>query len=146
MSARVRSLPERTVRVGAAAFNEAIDARLATDTGGDMKLSGFGGSRRRARKISTKTRISGGGRIASAVIQAKGGAWAILEKGAKPHVVGRRRDGKGGLHMNAGGGWKSGPWRVSGSPAKQTFTRGVDDGRAAAKAAMAEELRKAVSG
>lgn len=144
VSARVRSLPEQTVRVGADAFNEAITLRLQRDTGGDMKLSGAGGRRGRSKKLATKTRISGGGRIESATITAKGAQWSWLEKGTDAHVVGRRRDGKGGLHMNTGRGWKTGPWRVSGSPAKHTFSKGVDDGRAAARDAMRDELRRAI--
>jgi hypothetical protein len=145
VSARVRSLPERTVRVGADAFNESITARVRTDTGGDMKLSGFGGRSGKGTRIATTTRISGGGRIATATIRLRGAQAAILEKGARPHTVGRRRDGKGGLHMNVGG-WKTGPWRVSGSPAKQTFTKGIDDGRAAARSAMDAELSGAIRG
>lgn len=143
VSTRVRSLPERTVRVGADAFNESITARVRQDTGGDMRLSGFAG---RGKRIATTTRISGGGRIASATIRLRGPQAAILEKGAKPHTVGRRRDGKGGLHMTPGAsGFKTGPFRVSGSPAKRTFSNGIDDGRAAAREAMQAELRGALA-
>lgn len=140
-SARFRSLPEQLVRVGADALNESIMQQLRADTGGDQRLSGFG---RRGKKMATTTRISGGGRIASAVIRARGPQWAIVEKGADPHLVGRRRDGKGGLHMNAGGGWRTGPWRVSGSPAKRTLSKGRDRGRAPALAAMEALKRQAV--
>lgn len=140
-SARIRSLPEQLVRVGADALKESITDQLRRDSGGDAKLSGFG---RRGRKMATNTRISGGGRIASAVIKARGPQWAILEKGTDAHLVGRRRDGKGGLHMNAGRGWRTGPWRVSGSPAKRTFSKGVERGRRPAVSAMAERKRQVI--
>lgn len=142
VSTRVRSLPERTVRVGADAFNEAIAERVRKDTGGDARLSGFG---RRGKRVATTTRVSGGGRVASVVIRMRGPQAAILERGAQPHVVGRRRDGKGGLHMTPGGDWRTGPFRVSGSPAKRTFTLGVEAGRARARDAMQDELRKALA-
>lgn len=131
------------MRAGAAVMNEHIIKRLQADTGGDQKLSGA----KKGSKLGTTTRISPGTRIASALIAAsprKGAAqWSWLQKGTQAHDVGRRRDGKGGLHMRVNGGdFKTGAFRVSGSPAKRTFTEGADEGRKPTAEAMRDEIRK----
>lgn len=143
IAARLRTLPEEAVRVGADAANVKIIERVRQDTGGDQQLSGTGTKGRK--KLATTTRVSGGVSIGTANIAAspaRGKAqWSWLERGTQPHTVGRRRDGKGGLHMTPGAGWKTGPFRVAGSPAKRTWSEGARAGVEAARTAMLGVVR-----
>jgi hypothetical protein len=147
LARRVATLPERVVRAGAEAMNRQIIAELKADTGGDQALSGMGKGRRgRKTKLATTTTVTGGVRIATAIIKASPrrarGQWAIIEEGTGERISGRKRGG-GGLHMHIPGeGWFTGPWSAGRSPAKHTFTDGVRRGVAPAERAMAEAFER----
>ena len=142
-AARVASAPERMVDAGAAVLVEAIDRRVRGDTGGDARMSG-----RPKKRIAVRVRYGRGQSIATAVLTPSPGApWTWLEKGTRPHTVGARRDGRGGLHLHVpGAGWKTGPITVSGAPPKRTWTRGNADGLDEARRAMADVASAAIRG
>ena len=138
-AARVASLPERMVDAAAAELVDAIDRRVVADTGGDRRMSG-----RPRRAIAVRVRYGRGVRLASAVLTPSPGAqWTWLEVGTRPHVIGRRRDGRG-LHLRTPDGWRTGPVAVAGTAGKRTWTRGTAAGMPAARRAMAAMLGEAV--
>jgi hypothetical protein len=150
LARRMRSLPEQMVRAGAVEMQRGITAELKSDTGGDQALSGFGKSRRgRRAKMATTVTVTGGTALATATVKASGarGMWTIIEEGTGERVVGRltrKTSGPGGKHMTIGGQWRTGPWSAGRSPAKHTFTDGVERGTAPAERAMTEAWEQVV--
>lgn len=132
LSSRLKSAPEQAVKAGASVFEDALKQSVQRDAGSDQRLSGA-----KKNKLATATKTSGGEFLATATVQANKPAraqWSWLEKGTSPHTVGKK-------HMLVGGAWKTGPWRVGGSPSKRTFSDAVTQARSKAVEAMKDVLR-----
>lgn len=168
VSAGLKVLDKRIVKVAAKAVHDAIDVQVVKDTGGDGRLSGYGA--KAATLVVGEKPITNGIRL-----QPPGrgvyGQFLIVEAGADPHRVaakGVKFTGKGAVakrkaqaaarESGARGAFSGAkplrtPWgpryrltRPVSSPAKRTWTKGVEAGRQDAVEAAREELAKILAG
>lgn len=119
LAKRYRDLPERQVRAGAAELRKTTLTQLKHDVGSDRALSGVWLKGRGKVKYPLNVTLTVDKTAHAAVgifqvVRKQRGLWSIIEGGT-----------------------------VTGSPAKFTFTRGVDAGMNAAEDAMADEWGKA---
>lgn len=137
---RVRALPQDVVTVAAGEIADATLARCRADLGGDARFSGMGSS---GPRLDVETKTASGGDAAVVVVPSNAGIVTILEEGTRPHRIGSKRPGSRAIRV--AGTWITGPVTVSGSPAKRSWSRGIEDGRPAAVRAAHDELGKAVA-
>lgn len=134
------------------AMKMAVTPLMSGASGGDLRLSGYGGSR---------TREQGGRRIGVQYKKAKGagvlfsayGPAHILERGTSKHAVGIGRSKKAAdviIMKMPDGNWATGPFFAGGSPASHPFERGVAIVRPnverIAGAKVTKSMRKAFGG
>lgn len=118
--AEVRDIPKQAVGEVGAIVKLAHEVEVARVTGGDRMLSGMGNKARLTAQVIP--RPSGGS--ASAVVQPyPKGQWAIVEEGAKQHLVGSRRSGsrrrlKEAFAARSLGGLRDADFGFLGNPAR----------------------------
>ena len=118
-----------------------LEARRAT---GDGRMSGMG---RRAPRLRTVARVRSSSSSSSAeVVGVPAGGWAILEGGARPHVIGAGGRRPAGVLMGPGMRHPvRGPVRHPGAPAKGSWSKvaaaGAEETRELALELVAEALR-----
>lgn len=95
-TAVIGGLAHDAVEAAAERFDEIARETAGRAVGGSMTLHGRGGRRTRV-TLATKSTITDVGPDAVAVIRGTPGAmWSWLEKGTKPHEIGRRRPATAG--------------------------------------------------
>lgn len=106
MARRAESFPRTFVKGAVSDIRKDQTKSLKADTGGDAKLSGIGNAR-----LTIRTSVKGGGSLVTGELSAgkPRGAWAWLEHGTKPHIVGGKFKGA----------------RHPGTRGKQTWSRSV---------------------
>lgn len=130
------------MRAAAREVDSAIKLSLRADTG-DGRLSNMGNA-----LLTTKTTYTGRGSFVVADItpgSRSRGAWAILQRGTRPHVI-RPRARRRYNVLAIGGNVITGGVAVSGSPAKRTWTNGTARGEPAARRSGTEAWRATVNG
>lgn len=139
---RVRALPPVVVRSGADQIADAVLHQCRSDMGGDGLFSGMP----QARRFDVDTRPQSRGKAAQVeVTPTERGVAAILEYGTRRHTVAASRERRSRA-LRIGNQWITGPVVVRGSPAKHSWSRGVDAGTDAAIAAAGDEFTKAARG
>lgn len=151
------------VNVAAAVMASAVDASIAADTGGSMKLRGMHG----AKPVRARANPAASMTLPTALVNTNSpGVMAILERGAKSHVVGSGQKGAQGVAHNVHGvlhavtksGGKSytaklmqigndvvwGPFVAGGSPPKHTFSNAVNATAPAVPRIVQAETSKAI--
>lgn len=133
--------------------DELLD-QVRRDTGGDGALSGIGGGKYKLDIELSPLRSPVGVRIRPKSRQS--GMWAIVSKGTSAHEIRAKprrkqvrklkRTASRARAVRVGGAWRAGPWRVSGSRGKNTWTHGRDKGFDLAVKAAFDEVRRVVSG
>jgi hypothetical protein len=150
LSRNLGDLDKVMVKTAGDVVTKALLAKVAQDTGGDRRMSGFG-KRGSALDVDVKP-LGTGVRITPARRQA--GMWSILNTGAKPHDVvakgapggRRRRGGKGAKALSLGGGRFAVRVHNVRSPAKHTWIKARDKSVPEAAKAVRDEFHKAVNG
>lgn len=162
------------VNAGARLVHQSVTLSLLSDIGADSRMSGlgrkkFGGAGGGVVAIGLRKATSP--RNPTALVAPSGagmaGAWGILEGGAVAHIVGgktsskiarrgKKKDGTttynrvknpksaGRKLLNTPWGPKWGPFMVAGSPAKRTFSQGVNRVRSRVPAAIKAGTREAI--
>lgn len=117
-----RLAPQRVAEAGGKALKKQIDQQAKRDTGGDGRLRNMRGA-----KLSTKLSTVGTGSVSVATVEASGslGAWAIVERGSKPHTIAARHRRVSRTLKIRGEDWRTGAVRVSGTTGKHTWANTV---------------------
>ena len=114
---QVEGFADAAAGIGAEAWSQAIEDALRSDTGGDGHLSNDrrgGAATVTVESRGTEADINGTGSM---------GTWSIIENGTAPHTI----QAKEGSALMTPYGPKS-MVQHQGAVAKQTWSRGVDDG------------------
>ena len=139
---RLHALPSDIVKAAADEISDTIRQQVRADTGGDGRLSGMGP---RGGQLDVQSRPDSGADAALALTPTAPGIAAILEHGTRPHEVAAAR-GRKSRALKVAGQWVTGPVLVRGSPAKHTWSRGVDAGTHAAVTAAGDQFKKVIDG
>jgi hypothetical protein len=154
LSKHLGDLDRTLVKTAGGVVSDALADRVARDTGGDSRLSGFG---KRAKNLAVDVKPLGEAGVRLSPKRGQAGQWAILNTGAKPHDV-VARGLKGGRRTARGGGrvGRVKPLYLGGnrfalrvhnvrSPAKHTWDRARDQSIPKAVEAVRREFHKAVN-
>jgi hypothetical protein len=118
------------------AYKAALLDEARAATGGDLRLSHVG---RRGARVAVRYTVNETGAVVAGT-----GPWGILEKGARPHRIDRRRRRgatRGALRVGAR---FYASVRHPGAPARHAWTNGVKAGAGPAAAAGAKAVTDAV--
>jgi hypothetical protein len=129
---KIKKADERCVAAAAFAMKTSVLSTFAAATGGDLVLSGF---KRASAKVGVGYDIVKSANSTTAVVKARGPV-GIIEKGARPHMIGRKGRGRNRSRVLVINGQPvTGPVRHPGMAGKKAWTRGVQAGMQPARAA-----------
>jgi len=152
-SAAVAGVPATAMLAAVKAVKRVATEEARRDAGGDGALShlGYRQGRYRPVKLTLRDDLKVGTGQASARLTGGGatGAWALINAGAVPHVIGAtssrgKRKGQA-RNLRIGTRWVRGPVRHPGARGKGTFDRVVRRAQAEVPKVVEAELVRAVT-